>query len=64
MFTLPRFVGHNEMLLRQVLKERRDEAFVSVKFGGLRAPPTRRHADTPIRSPPVVAAMVRCDLFV
>ncbi|HXL25182.1 MAG TPA: aldo/keto reductase [Chthoniobacterales bacterium] len=31
-------MGHNEMLLRQVLKERRDEAFVCVKFGGLRAP--------------------------
>ena len=31
-------MGHNEMLLRQVLKERRNEAFVCVKFGGLRAP--------------------------
>jgi aryl-alcohol dehydrogenase-like predicted oxidoreductase len=31
-------MGHNEMLLRQVLKERRDEAFVCVKFGALRAP--------------------------
>jgi aryl-alcohol dehydrogenase-like predicted oxidoreductase len=30
-------MGHNEMLLRQVLKKRRDEAFVCVKFGGLRA---------------------------
>jgi aryl-alcohol dehydrogenase-like predicted oxidoreductase len=31
-------MGHNEMLLRQVLKERRDEAFVCVKFGALRGP--------------------------
>jgi aryl-alcohol dehydrogenase-like predicted oxidoreductase len=31
-------MGHNEMLLRQVLKDRRDEAFVCVKFGALRAP--------------------------
>jgi aryl-alcohol dehydrogenase-like predicted oxidoreductase len=28
-------MGHNEMLLRQVLKERRDEALVCVKFGAL-----------------------------
>jgi aryl-alcohol dehydrogenase-like predicted oxidoreductase len=31
-------MGHNELLLRQVLKERRDEAFLCVKFGALRAP--------------------------
>lgn len=31
-------MGHNEMLLRQVLKERRDDAFLCVKFGALRAP--------------------------
>jgi aryl-alcohol dehydrogenase-like predicted oxidoreductase len=31
-------MGHNEMLLRQVLKERRNETFVCVKFGALRGP--------------------------
>jgi aryl-alcohol dehydrogenase-like predicted oxidoreductase len=31
-------MGHNEMLLCQVLKERRDDAFLCVKFGALRAP--------------------------
>jgi aryl-alcohol dehydrogenase-like predicted oxidoreductase len=31
-------MGHNEMLLSRVLKERRKEAFVCVKFGGLRTP--------------------------
>jgi aryl-alcohol dehydrogenase-like predicted oxidoreductase len=31
-------MGHNEMLLSKVLKERRSEAFVCVKFGALRTP--------------------------
>jgi aryl-alcohol dehydrogenase-like predicted oxidoreductase len=31
-------MGHNEMLLSKVLKERRREAFVCVKFGALRSP--------------------------
>src|SRR3984893_13646730 len=31
-------MGHNEMLLSQVLKTRRNEAFVCVKFGALRTP--------------------------
>jgi len=30
--------GHNEMLIRQALKDRRDKALLSVKFGALRAP--------------------------
>src|SRR6188768_4073045 len=30
--------GQNEMLLREALKGRRDQAFVAVKFGALRAP--------------------------
>jgi aryl-alcohol dehydrogenase-like predicted oxidoreductase len=31
-------MGHNEMLLSQVLKTRRNEAFVCVKFGAVRTP--------------------------
>jgi len=31
-------MGHNEMLLSRVLKDRRQEAFVCVKFGALRSP--------------------------
>ena len=31
-------MGHNELLLSRVLKERRKEAFVCVKFGALRTP--------------------------
>ena len=31
-------MGHNEMLLSRVLKERRQEAFVCVKFGAMRSP--------------------------
>ena len=31
-------MGHNELLIGQVLKERRDEVFVSVKYGALRDP--------------------------
>ena len=31
-------MGHNELLLSRVLKERREEAFVCVKFGALRTP--------------------------
>jgi aryl-alcohol dehydrogenase-like predicted oxidoreductase len=31
-------MGHNEMLLSRVLKTRRNEAFVCVKFGAVRAP--------------------------
>ncbi len=31
-------MGHNEMLIGRVLKDRRDEALVSVKFGALRGP--------------------------
>jgi aryl-alcohol dehydrogenase-like predicted oxidoreductase len=30
-------MGHNEMLLGRVLKERRQEAFVCVKFGAMRS---------------------------
>jgi aryl-alcohol dehydrogenase-like predicted oxidoreductase len=30
--------GHNEMLIGRALKDRRDKALLSVKFGGLRAP--------------------------
>jgi aryl-alcohol dehydrogenase-like predicted oxidoreductase len=30
--------GHNEMLIRRALKERRDQALLSVKFGALRSP--------------------------
>ena len=30
--------GHNEMLLGRALKDRRDKAFISVKFGALRSP--------------------------
>jgi hypothetical protein len=36
------------MLLRQVLKERRDEAFVCVKFGGLRAPDNSSECSTEV----------------
>lgn len=31
-------MGHNEMLLREAMKGRRDKFFISVKFGALRAP--------------------------
>lgn len=31
-------MGHNEMLLGRALRDRRDQAMVSVKFGGLRTP--------------------------
>jgi aryl-alcohol dehydrogenase-like predicted oxidoreductase len=31
-------MGHNEMLLSQVLKDRRQDAFVCVKFGAMRSP--------------------------
>jgi aryl-alcohol dehydrogenase-like predicted oxidoreductase len=31
-------IGHNEMLIGRALKYRRDQALLSVKFGGLRAP--------------------------
>jgi aryl-alcohol dehydrogenase-like predicted oxidoreductase len=31
-------MGHNEMLLARVLKTRRKEAFVCVKFGAMRTP--------------------------
>jgi aryl-alcohol dehydrogenase-like predicted oxidoreductase len=31
-------MGHNEMLLSRVLKDRRQEAFVCVKFGAMRSP--------------------------
>ena len=31
-------MGHNEMLLSQVLKTRRKEAFICVKFGAVRTP--------------------------
>ena len=31
-------VGHNEMLIGRALKDRRDKALLSVKFGGLRGP--------------------------
>ena len=31
-------MGHNEMLIGRVLKDRKDEALVSVKFGALRGP--------------------------
>src|SRR4029077_9431957 len=30
--------GHNELLLGRALRDRRDKALLSVKFGGLRAP--------------------------
>src|ERR1700733_3063426 len=30
--------GHNEMLIARALRDRRDKALLSVKFGGLRAP--------------------------
>src|ERR1700704_5937736 len=30
--------GHNEMLIGRALRDRRDKALLSVKFGGLRAP--------------------------
>jgi aryl-alcohol dehydrogenase-like predicted oxidoreductase len=30
-------MGHNEMLLREAMKGRRDKFFISVKFGALRA---------------------------
>jgi aryl-alcohol dehydrogenase-like predicted oxidoreductase len=30
--------GHNEMLIGQALKDRRDKAMISVKFGALRSP--------------------------
>src|SRR6476469_3064650 len=30
--------GHNEMLIGRALRDRRDRALVSVKFGGLRSP--------------------------
>src|SRR5690606_30730484 len=33
--------GHNEMLVGRALRDRRDEAFVSVKFGALLGPPMR-----------------------
>jgi aryl-alcohol dehydrogenase-like predicted oxidoreductase len=33
--------GHNEMLIGRALKDRRDKAFLSVKFGALRAPDGR-----------------------
>src|SRR5262245_28260337 len=31
-------VGHNEMLIGRALKERRDKALLSVKFGAMRSP--------------------------
>jgi aryl-alcohol dehydrogenase-like predicted oxidoreductase len=31
-------MGHNEMLIGRALRERRDKAFISVKFGALRGP--------------------------
>ena len=31
-------MGHNELLVGKAIKDRRDKAFVSVKFGGLRSP--------------------------
>jgi aryl-alcohol dehydrogenase-like predicted oxidoreductase len=31
-------IGHNEMLIGRALKDRRDKALLSVKFGGLRGP--------------------------
>ena len=31
-------MGHNEMLLREALKGRRERAFISIKFGALRTP--------------------------
>ena len=31
-------MGHNEMLIGRALKDRREKALISVKFGGLRAP--------------------------
>jgi aryl-alcohol dehydrogenase-like predicted oxidoreductase len=31
-------MGHNEMLIGRALKDRRDQALLSVKFGGLRSP--------------------------
>lgn len=31
-------MGHNEMLVGRAIKDRRDKAFVSVKYGGLRSP--------------------------
>jgi aryl-alcohol dehydrogenase-like predicted oxidoreductase len=34
-------VGHNELLLGRALRGRRDRAFMSVKFGGLRSPDGR-----------------------
>ena len=30
--------GHNELLIREAIKERRDKPFISVKFGALRSP--------------------------
>jgi aryl-alcohol dehydrogenase-like predicted oxidoreductase len=30
--------GHNEMLVGRAIKDRRDKAFISVKYGGLRSP--------------------------
>lgn len=34
-------IGHNELLLREALKGKRDKAFISVKFGALRSPDRR-----------------------
>ncbi|AGY58770.1 aldo/keto reductase [Gloeobacter kilaueensis] len=34
-------MGHNELLLREALKGRRERAFISVKFGALRSPDNR-----------------------
>src|SRR4026208_1990891 len=31
-------VGHNELLIGRALKDRRDKALISVKFGALRSP--------------------------
>jgi aryl-alcohol dehydrogenase-like predicted oxidoreductase len=31
-------MGHNELLLREALKGKRDQAFISVKFGAMRSP--------------------------
>src|SRR5262245_22005738 len=33
--------GHNELLIREALKGRREKPLISVKFGGLRAPSGR-----------------------
>lgn len=52
-------MGYNELLIRQALRGRREQAFLSVKFGMMVAPgghPSPPSAATPASPPPILAA--------